>query len=291
VRTVPTLPVTVFADAGPEIGLGHLSRAGAVAAALRVRGHAVATMVVGDEGVTHDGIGWTPLGDLPPPGRGPLLVDSYRVDVAALSARRPVATFWDGTGDPPPGVDLAITLAGPAGPKLACLRPMFWGAIARPVAPEVGRILVTTGGGAAGGVAELTAIVAAAAPGVQVAAALGPYADEALPDGVVAIRTPPRMVDVLRDADLVVTAAGQTMLETLCTGTPCVATAVVGNQRAQLDVLAGAGGVRAADHPAIGEAVAALVADATARAQLAAAGRELVDGFGALRVAALIAEL
>ena len=99
------------------------------------------------------------------------------------------------------------------------------------------------------------------------------------------------MVDVLQDADLVVTAAGQTMLETLCVGTPCVATAVVDNQRAQLDLLARAGGVRAAQPAGIGEAVAALVADATARAQLAAAGRELVDGFGALRVAGLIAQL
>jgi UDP-2,4-diacetamido-2,4,6-trideoxy-beta-L-altropyranose hydrolase len=288
---VPTPPVTVLADAGPAIGLGHLSRAGAVAAALRVRGHEVTTVVVGDEGVAHDGIHWTPLGDLAPPGHGPLLVDSYRVDVTALSTARPVATFWDGVGDPPHDVQLAITLAGADGPKLACLRPMFWGVIARRVAPEVRRILVTTGGSAAGGVAELTATVAAAAPGVEVAAALGPYADEALPDGVVAIRTPPRMVDVLQEAELVVTAAGQTMLETLCTGTPCIATAVVDNQRAQLDLLAVAGGVRAVELAEIGEAVAALVTDASARTQLAATGRELVDGFGALRVAALIAQL
>ena len=288
---MPTPPVTVLADAGPTIGLGHLSRAGAVAAALRVRGHEVTTVVVGEEGVTHDGINWIPLGDGTPPGYGPLLVDSYRVDVAALAAARPVATFWDGVGEPPAGVQLAIALSDPDGLRLACLRPMFWGVIARAVTPAVRRILVATGGGATGAIAELTATVAAAAPGIEVAAALGPYADEALPDGVTAIRTPPRMVDVLQDADLVVTAAGQTMLETLCVGTPCIATAVVDNQRAQLDLLAGAGGVRAAEPSEIGATVAALVADAPAREQLAATGRELVDGFGALRVAALIAEL
>lgn len=306
---MPTPPVTVLADAGPAIGLGHLSRAGAVAAALRVRGHEVVTVVVGDEGVVHDGIDWAPAGGgapsgegLPPsegaapssvfpPGDGPLLVDSYRVDIAALGATRPVATFWDGVGDPPRGARLAIALRGPDGPRLACLRPMFWGTVARPVAPEVARIVVATGGGAAGGVAELAATVLAAAPGAAVAAVLGPYADESLPDGVIALRTPPRMVDVLQDADLVVTAAGQTMLETLCVGTPCVATAVVDNQRAQLDLLARAGGVRAAQPAGIGDAVAALIADATARAQLAAAGRALVDGFGALRVASLIAQL
>jgi spore coat polysaccharide biosynthesis predicted glycosyltransferase SpsG len=288
---VPTPPVTVLADAGPSIGLGHLSRAGAVAVALRVRGHEVATVVVGDEGVTHDGIDWAPLSGGTPPGDGPLLVDSYRVDVAALGATRPVATFWDGVGDPPRGARLAIALRGPDGPRLACLRPMFWGTVARPVAPEVRRIVVATGGGAAGGVAELATTVLAAAPGTEVAAVLGPYADEALPDDVIAIRTPPRMVDVLQSADLVVTAAGQTMLETLCAGTPCIATAVVDNQRAQLDLLARAGGVRAAEAAGIGAAVAALVADATARTQLAAAGRALVDGFGALRVAAYIAQL
>lgn len=288
---MPTPPVTVLADAGPTIGLGHLSRAGAVAAALRVRGHDVVTVVVGEEGVTHDGISWIPLGDGTPPGYGPLLVDSYRVDVAALAARRPVATFWDGVGEPPAGVQLAIALSDPDGLRLACLRPMFWGVIARAIAPAVRRILVATGGGATGGIAELTATVAAAAPGIEVAAALGPYADEALPDGVTAIRTPPRMVDVLQDADLVVTAAGQTMLETLCVGTPCIATAVVDNQRAQLDLLAGAGGVRAAEPNEIGAAVAALVTDAPAREQLASTGRALVDGFGALRVAALIARL
>ena len=291
---MPTPPVTVLADAGPTIGLGHLSRAGAVAAALRVRGHEVTTVVVGEEGVVHDGINWIPLGDGTPPGYGPLLVDSYRVDVAALAARRPVATFWDGAGDPPAGVQLAIALSDPDGLRLACLRPMFWGAIARvggTESPAVRRILVATGGGATGGIAELTATVAAAAPGIEVAAALGPYADEALPDGVTAIRTPPRMVDVLQDADLVVTAAGQTMLETLCVGTPCIATAVVDNQRAQLDLLAGAGGVRAAEPSEIGAAVAALVADAPAREQLTTTGRALVDGFGALRVAALIARL
>jgi UDP-2,4-diacetamido-2,4,6-trideoxy-beta-L-altropyranose hydrolase len=306
---VPTPPVTVLADAGPTIGLGHLSRAGAVAAALRVRGHEVATVVIADEGVTHDGIDWTPLGggtppsDGPPsdngilssgatlPGDGPLLVDSYRVDVAALGATRPVATFWDGVGDPPRGAQLAIALRGPDGPRLACLRPMFWGTVARPIAPEVARIVVATGGGAAGGVAELAATALAAAPGAEVAAVLGPYTDEALPAGVETIRTPPRMVDVLQDADLVVAAAGQTMLETLCAGTPCGATAVGATQRAQRDLLAGAGAVRAAKPAEIAKAIAALVADAPAREQLATTGRELVDGFGALRVAALIAQL
>jgi spore coat polysaccharide biosynthesis predicted glycosyltransferase SpsG len=283
--------VTVLAAAGPRAGLGHLSRAGAVAAALRAQGHRSDTYVLGDAAVEHDGIAWAPLGDrAAAPGDGPLLVDAYGADLAALGAGRPVATFWDGRGAPPAGVALALTLAGPEGAALACLRPMFWGVAARPVAERARRVLITTGGGAAGGVAELAAAVRAAAPEAEVAAVLGPYATEELPGDVTLVRAPPRMVDVLRAADVVVTAAGQTMLETLCAGTPCVALAVAENQRAQL-ALAGAA-VRAADGARdAGAAVAALLGDGAERARLARAGRALVDGFGALRVAARVAAL
>lgn len=305
-RAVPPAQVTVLADAGPTVGLGHLSRAGAVAAALRAQGHAVRAVVLGAEGVEHDGIAWAAAGAggdgggeplaAAVAGEGPLLVDSYRVDVAALArgggdSGRAVAVFWDGVGDEPEGAALAITLRGEDGPRLACLRPMFWGVAPRAVAPEVRRVLVATGGGAAGGTGALAETVRGALPDVEVAAILGPYADEALPDGVIAVRTPPRMADALQAADLVVTAAGQTMLETLCVGTPCVATAVVDNQRAQLDLLASRGGVWASDADAIGAAVVALAANRAERERLAAAGRKLVDGFGALRVAGRIARL
>lgn len=293
-RAVPAVPVTVLADAGPRVGLGHLSRAGAVAAALRAQGHAVTTLVLGEEDVEHDGIAWAAAGEAAAlAGDGPVLVDSYRVDVAALArgGARKVAVFWDGVGAEPQGGALAITLRGAEGPRLACLRPMFWGLAARPVASEVRRVLVATGGGAAGGVGALAETVRGALPDVEVAAILGPYADETLPDGVVAVRTPPRMADELQAADLVVTAAGQTMLETLCAGTPCVATAVVGNQRAQLELLAAGGGVWASEADAIGQAITALAANRAERERLAATGRKLVDGFGALRVAGVIARL
>jgi spore coat polysaccharide biosynthesis predicted glycosyltransferase SpsG len=283
--------ITVLAAAGPRIGLGHLSRAGAVAAALRAQGHRTDTYVLGAAAAEHDGIAWAPLGDrVAAPGAGPLLVDAYGADLAALGAGRPVATFWDGRGAPPAGVALALTLAGPEGPRLACLRPMFWGVAARPVAEHARRVLITTGGGAAGGVAALVDAVRAAAPEAEIAAVLGPYATEELPPEVAVVRSPPRMVDVLQEADVVVTAAGQTMLETLCAGTPCVALAVAENQRAQLALVGDA--VRAASAAdAAGAAVAALLDDAAERTRLARAGRTLVDGFGALRVAARVAAL
>ncbi|WP_445147910.1 hypothetical protein [Baekduia sp. Peel2402] len=290
---MPASSITVVADAGPTVGLGHLSRAGAVAAALRVQGHEVLTRTLRGGAVEHDGIAWMAHEGVA--GDGPLLVDAYGADLAALGGGRPVATFWDGVGDPPDDAALAITLSGPDGVRLACLRPMFWGGGApRPVAEVARRVLVTTGGGAAGGAGALAAAVrdavAAAPGGVEVALLLGPYATEEPPDGVEVVRAPERMVDVLQAADVVVSAAGQTMLEALCAGTPCVALAVVDNQRAQLRRVGDA--VRAvADVAGAAAATAELLGDATARRALASAGRELVDGFGALRVAARVAAL
>jgi len=293
---VPASSITVIADAGPRVGLGHLSRAGAVAAALRVQGHEVLTRTLGGGAVEHDGIAWMAHDGVA--ADGPVLVDAYGADLAALGGGRPVATFWDGAGDPPAGAALAITPGGPDGGdgvRWACLRPMFWGGGApRPVAEVARRVLVTTGGGAAGGAGALAAAVrdaAAATPaGAEVALLLGPYATEEPPDGVEVVRAPERMVDVLQAADVVVSAAGQTMLEALCAGTPCVALAVVDNQRAQLRRVGDA--VRAAqDVAGAAAATAALLGDAAARRALAGAGRELVDGFGALRVAAKVAAL
>jgi spore coat polysaccharide biosynthesis predicted glycosyltransferase SpsG len=283
--------ITVLADAGPTVGLGHLSRAGAVVAALRVQGHEAQTYVLGGLDVERDGILWEPVGDSAVPGHGPLLVDSYRVDVDALGdAGRPVATFWDGLGHRP-SARLTIAFTDPHGPAHACLRPMFWGVPARPPAPRVRRVLVAAGGGATGGLDALAAAVRDAAPEAEVAALVGPYADVALPAGVAELRAPARMVDALQEADLVVTAAGQTMLEALCTGTPTVAVAVVDNQEAQLDVVRRAGAAAAPALDGVADAVRALVDDTAQRERLALAGRRLVDGFGALRVAGLLATL
>jgi spore coat polysaccharide biosynthesis predicted glycosyltransferase SpsG len=155
----------------------------------------------------------------------------------------------------------------------------------------VRRILVAAGGGATQGLGALAGAVAQAAPQAEVVALVGPYADEALPDGVAELRSPARMVDALQAADLVVTAAGQTMLEALCAGTPCVAVAVVDNLERQLAVVARAGAAAAAPLDGVADTVARLVADAPERERLAAAGRRLIDGFGALRVAGLVAAL
>jgi spore coat polysaccharide biosynthesis predicted glycosyltransferase SpsG len=115
--------------------------------------------------------------------------------------------------------------------------------------------------------------------------------DDAVPPGVDAVHAPPDLLGELLEADVVVSAAGQTMLEAACAGTPCVAIALVDNQRRQLATLERAAAVVAAEPESAATAVAALAADLPRRVALADRGREAVDGYGALRLAWQLAAL
>jgi spore coat polysaccharide biosynthesis predicted glycosyltransferase SpsG len=286
------------ADAGPEAGLGHLSRCTGLAVALRCHGCEVRTLAYGADGpLTISGVAWEPVplsADLAFEGAGTVVLDSYRLPGSGGPAGGELVAFHDqGQTDPPPGARV-VALAGSAdawavGPRYACLRPEYWGV--EPVAPgdPVDRVLVAAGSGVSGGAAAAATAVLEAVPGAEVRLVMGPYAGDDVPEGVVAAHVPGGLRDELRAADLVVTAAGQTMLEALCAGVPCVAYAAVENQRAQLDLMASGAAVQASDPESLGAAVAALAEDPGRRGALAARGRETVDGFGALRLAARIA--
>lgn len=108
---------------------------------------------------------------------------------------------------------------------------------------------------------------------------------------MVAVRTETGLGPALADADLVLTAAGVTLLESLALGRPTVAVILAENQRRA------AGGAAAADAAIVGvEAKAAglaaeLAGDLERRRSLSAAARNLVDGRGAGRVAEAIVDL
>ena len=90
------------------------------------------------------------------------------------------------------------------------------------------------------------------------------------------------------NADLVVCAGGQTALESLASGRPTVAVVTAENQLAQVELLESLGAVRAvysAEPETVAAAVAGLAADQAERDRLASRGPELIDGYGALRVA------
>jgi spore coat polysaccharide biosynthesis predicted glycosyltransferase SpsG len=296
--------VGIVADGGEHAGLGHISRSSSVAVALRARGATVRCHAFGAaEPTVRDGVEWTPLDDpLEAAGdEAAMLIDSYTLGDEAseqIAAGRPTAVMLD-EGDAPvaaaivvaPGYPPRASGQGPlwlAGPRHACLRPGFWGLPERGPAPErVERVLVTTGGGDPGGVAErlAAAVRDAVPPGTNVALVRGPYAPATAPEGVELVHAPDSLLEQLASADLVVTAGGQTLLEAAAVGTPAIVVPLVANQRAQAEALAERGAARAAALDDVPTAVAAIAADAAARTSLSAAAQRAIDGHGALRVA------
>jgi UDP-2,4-diacetamido-2,4,6-trideoxy-beta-L-altropyranose hydrolase len=101
-----------------------------------------------------------------------------------------------------------------------------------------------------------------------------------------------RLAELMSGADLALGAGGVMLWERLCLGVPSLVISVAQNQRPQIDTMTAAGAIRfVGDHAkvtpeTIAQAVTALAADEPARHALARAGRELVDGRGALRLAA-----
>lgn len=106
-----------------------------------------------------------------------------------------------------------------------------------------------------------------------------------------------RLAKLMREADLALGAGGVMLWERLCLGVPSLVISVAPNQRPQIDTLTAAGGIRlVGDHAevtpeTIAQAVATLAADEPARHALAMTGRNLVDGRGAVRIAAWIRAL
>jgi UDP-2,4-diacetamido-2,4,6-trideoxy-beta-L-altropyranose hydrolase len=295
--------VLLVADAGETVGLGHVSRSSAIAVALRCRGiqvRCVATGVI--EPFERDGIAWTPL-DGPLPSSGPeglLVVDSYRLAPAQLveAARSTrLVVLCDHAELPREPALVVAPAADPraddrhllSGLSFAPLRPSFWGLPARTTGDRVRRILVTTGGGRLGEVGcEPAGALVAAFPGVGVALVRGPGATFAVPAGVESVDAPVSLLEPLLAADLVISAAGQTMLEAAACGTPCLALPLVDNQREQAGRLVELGAVRLVDPPttpAIVDAANELVDDVEARRALSRKAQLAVDGYGALRVA------
>ena len=91
---------------------------------------------------------------------------------------------------------------------------------------------------------------------------------------------------------MAVTGAGQTLYELACTGCPAVAIEMVPNQTGQLEELIRAGSVRRGGRAGqmdgfreLREALLPLLSDRQIRQAMSEAGRRLVDGKGALRVA------
>lgn len=300
--------VAILADAGPGAGLGHLSRSSGVAVALRCRDLEPRCYALGaDAALERDGIAWEPVapGDVGDLGGEVVLIDSYRLSpevIRQLAESASIVLMHD-HGVIPDGAAMIVSVAGDddaggrslTGFEYAPLRPQFWGLPARSIRENVERVLVTVGSGLladAGG--PIARALTAALPDARVTLVRGPDSDTETPGGIETLEAPTSLLEPVLDADLVVSAAGQTMLEAAAAGTPCIALPLADNQRPQAERLSEAGAVRLVDPPApaaVNKAARDLCADPEARRRLSHAGQRAVDGYGALRMAFAISQL
>jgi UDP-2,4-diacetamido-2,4,6-trideoxy-beta-L-altropyranose hydrolase len=187
------------------------------------------------------------------------------------------------------------------GPRYALLRPGFVGRPAAPPPAGRPRVLVTLGGADPDNV-TLQLLRAADALDADFAldVVLGPvFAHGAAVAAAASVarhpvalhRDPVDLAGLMAGAAVALSAAGSTCWELAHLGVPAVLVVLAENQAGNAAGLAAAGfalslGVAARlSAPVLREALAALLADPALRARMAAAGRRLVDGAGAARVA------
>lgn len=326
------LRVLFRCDAGPAIGLGHAMRCLALAEALGARhgaacavltrtpealgawvaaGSAVLPTAVADPVAALRAVAWQPdlvvvdlpvlgaqearaLGELPWPVV--LIDDEGQVPVAtrflvngnAFATALRYRVLW-------PGARLL------RGPRYVALRSAV--VARRPrrrVIVAVGRrVLLTLGGSVRP--AALEQALAALPAEVAIDLVLGPWsAAPVWPGGraVTVHRAPADLATLLVAVDVCVAAGGSTLYEAACLGTPTVALPQSPLEARNAAALAVRGAVvdLGADpdvwRRTLGPTVSRLLADAAWRGALARAGRRLVDGRGAARLAdALVAEV
>lgn len=306
------LRAAFLTEAGPGVGLGHLRRCQALAAALRSRGAAVRFLVAGVAGLGADTarLDWTrdprlvvdPLATWCP---DLVVVDSYNAGrellerIAALPA---LAVAVDDLADRPLPVHIVVNGAWHApglayrarpdtvfllGPEYALLGPAFGEAPRRSPRDDVRRVLVTLGGDPpADAVGAAVRAVRRAAPAAVIDVAVGSFAQalDGAGKGVTEHRGLASLRELMLEADLAVTGGGMTLYECLATGLPAVGLCLADNQRPNVDKLARAGLILSGE-PSLEQAIGRLVGDLALRRAMSARGPHAVDGRGAARVA------
>jgi UDP-2,4-diacetamido-2,4,6-trideoxy-beta-L-altropyranose hydrolase len=197
------------------------------------------------------------------------------------------------------------TMRALLGPRFAMLRPEYLSlraARARRRAPkQASRLFVTVGGADPHGVTGrlvrgLRGVPALERIDVVVGPASGrvPIVDD---PRVRLVRSPPDFPELLAAADIALTGGGTTVYESACLGLPALAVRMAANQNGICTAMAAAGPLLdLGPHARLSarraaRAVADLAADPGRRAAMARAGRRLVDGLGAGRVARALLDL
>lgn len=295
----------VAADAGASAGLGHLARSSALAVALRGTGSEVVALCLGAaEPLTLDGVEWAPADDLGGLAGAAVVLDSYTAPAEVsrrLAQAGTLAMFLDG-GTPPEEAMLVVDVGAGGesdrrwlrGLRFACLRRQFQDLPPAATRDAVDFVLVATGGGDPGGRgAGLARTAAGVLADARVGLLRGPHAQGAVPAGVEAVAATADTAALLCEADIVITAGGQTLLEAAACGTPAVVVPSAENQLGNAARVreAGAAWVLPSSADGLSDALRGLAADPALRREMAARGQAAVDGRGAHRVAERLAAL
>jgi spore coat polysaccharide biosynthesis predicted glycosyltransferase SpsG len=222
----------------------------------------------------------------------------FLMDDLRLLPRLPVAAVINPNlgaeaGDYSEAAPSALRLLGA---RYAPVRRAF--AVARrtvpPIAPSARRLLVTLGGGASAFAEEALAALARIEPPFEITAVIGPgVLHPGAPGGARIVEAPADPASLMAAADLIVSGGGTTKYEIATLGIPSVLVPLTDHQVPLTAAFARAGIARDLarfDADALVDAVAGLRADADERLRMRERGRALVDGMGAGRIVAAIAE-
>lgn len=303
-------------------GLGHLGRCLGYAQYWRRMGRQVLWIVDGDDAARRFLKGetvlwrrWQEEGDISEVADAVAIVDSYGASRAALCAvggRAATAVFLDDLelDDYPPGLVVhsapgpldrarrrAHWLIGPAWQPMAAA---FWGPVPRsPAAESVGSVLVLAGGTDLRDLgARLATLADRVFPESRLHLVRGAGARGEVPDtgDVTVHRALPqdRLRDLMLDADLALSAAGQTLYQLARCGTPTLMIGVADNQAKHLRGWPETGAMASAgmwDAPDLDQRILnglQGMKPAHVRADMSRAGQAIVDGQGAARLARFI---
>lgn len=193
------------------------------------------------------------------------------------------------------------------GAEYALLRREFWEAREKEIRVPARDVLVTMGGADSANASDAVLRgLSNVDDDLRVALVVGPYCPHVaglrelarqLRHPVSVIVDPPNMPALMQQADLAISASGQTLYELAVTGTPTVAVCTAENQRSSFDAFARNGAVLPVHHGTsdglseeITVTVSSVMGDVGARRALSVAAQALVPGAGARRVAAALTE-
>ncbi len=312
--------VVILTEGGQKIGLGHVSRCAALAAAFKacgaraefaLRGDKTALVFLGKQGFSGHFFDWEK--DLARTegllfGAKAVVVDSYTAELPFykwLVTKVPKLLVLDDFFRLPyPETAFILNpVAEPDGNpfhlfglEYALLRPPFWEVPGREVRDEVGRVLITFGGE---DLRRLTPLAISAVrevfPEAECAVVVGPaFANQNLVEEkkvkIYRHLSAEEMRDLMLASDLAVSAGGQTLFELLRTGTPTVAVLTAENQRANVNRLESLGLIKNVGYYHQDDLVQRVKKNLvfwsplSKRHELVGKARKFIDGRGPLRI-------